>query len=329
MFRYSDGTAFRFDYGRTADPYESKVTMSTHQLGRQITAVKPITVPSADRGIELQVKVTAPVSGENLPVIVFSHGNAWSLDGYEPLVDRWAAAGFAVVQPTHLDSRRNGIGFDDPRFGTIWRVRVADLHAILDNLDAVLAQAGGLDARIDHGRIAAVGHSWGAQTVGTLLGARVLDADGVPGEDLSHPAVTAGALIAATGTGDSLTPFAAEHLPFMRPDYSTTTTPALIVAGGKDQSALSTRGPDWFTDAYHLSPAPKSLLTIAEGEHTLGGVAGEKVAETTDEDPARAALVADAVSAYLLDAFKLDATAWTSLHAEAAASGGAWSIAGK
>jgi dienelactone hydrolase len=303
--------------------------MSINQLGRQVIAVKPITVPSADRGIELQVKVTAPVSGENLPLIVFSHGNAWSLDGYEPLVDRWAANGFVVVQPTHLDSRRNGIGFDDPRFGTIWRVRIADLHAILDNLDGILVQAGGLDVRIDHDRIAAVGHSWGGQTVGTLLGARVFDAAGVPGEDFSHPAVTAGALIAATGTGDTLTPFAAEHLSFMKPDYSTMTTPALVIAGGKDQSAMSTRGPDWFTDAYHLSPAPKSLLTITEGEHTLGGVAGEQVAETTDEDPALVALVADAISAYLLDTFKLDGTAWTALHQDATASDGAWSIDSK
>jgi len=150
----------------------------------------------------------------------------------------------------------------------------------------------------------------------------------MPGEDFSHPAIKAGALIAATGTGDTLTPFAAEHLPFMKPDYSTMTTPALVIAGGKDQSAMSTRGPDWFTDAYHLSPAPKSLLTIAEGEHTLGGVAGEQVAETTDEDPARVALVADAISAYLLDAFTLDGTAWTALH-EDAAGNGAWSIDGK
>ena len=65
------------------------------------------------------------------------------------------------------------------------------------------------------------------------------------------------------------------------------TIPALVVAGGKDQSAMSTRGPDWFTDAYHLSPAPKRLLSIADGEHTLGGIAGEAVKETTDEDPAR------------------------------------------
>ncbi|WP_432147794.1 alpha/beta hydrolase family protein [Streptomyces sp. bgisy029] len=303
--------------------------MSSHPLARPVVAVKPIAVPAPGRGLGLQVKVTAPLSGQGLPVIVFSHGNAWSLDGYGPLVDRWAAAGFVVVQPTHLDSRRNGIGWEDPRFATIWRVRIADLHAVLDGLDGILREAGGLEARVDRGRVAIVGHSWGAQSAGAILGARVLDADGVPGEDFSHPAVSAGALIAATGTGDTLTPFAAEHLPFMRPDYSTMTTPALVVAGGRDQSQLSTRGPEWFTDAYHLSPSPKALLAIAEGEHTLGGLAGEMVAETTDEDPARVALVADAVSAYLLDAFGLDATAWAALGEAGASGDGAWTIARK
>ncbi|MEW1690650.1 alpha/beta hydrolase family protein [Streptomyces sp. NPDC091265] len=303
--------------------------MSSHHLGRRIVAVKPLTVPAPGRGVGLQVKVTAPLSGQNLPVIVFSHGNAWSLDGYEPLVDRWAAAGFVVVQPTHLDSRRNGLGWDDPRFATIWRVRIADLHAVLDGLDEILIQAGGLEARVDRERIAVVGHSWGAQTAGALLGARVLDADGTPGEDFSHAAVSAGALIAAAGTGDTLTPFAVEHLPFMRPDFSTMTTPALVVAGGKDRSQLSTRGPEWFTDAYHLGPAPKSLLTIADGEHTLGGLAGEMVAETTDEAPDRVALVAGAISAYLLDAFKLDDAGWTGLNDAAEAGDGTWSISSK
>lgn len=303
--------------------------MPTHQPEQQILAFKPITVPAAGRGFDIQVKVTAPAAGAQLPVIVFSHGNGWSMDGYEPLVDQWARAGFVVIQPTHLDSRRIGVGFDDPRFGSIWRVRIADLHAILDNLDDILAQAGRLNTRIDHGRVAAVGHSWGAQTVGTLLGARVFDADGNPGEDFSHPAVKVGALIAATGTGDTLTPFAAKHLPFMKPDYSTMTFPALVIAGGKDQSAMSTRGPDWFTDAYHLSPAPKSLLTITEGEHTLGGLAGEKVAETTDEDPARVALVANAVSAYLRNTFALDVHPWASFRQQAADIDGAYSIESK
>lgn len=305
--------------------------MSGNRLDQQLIAVKPVPVPvpaAVGREIGLHVKVTAPTTGQNLPVIVFSHGNQWSMDGYEPLVDRWAAAGFAVVQPTHLDSRRNGIGFGDPKFGTIWRVRIADLHAVLDNLDAILTRAAGLDTRVDHDRVAVVGHSWGAQTAGTLLGAGVLDPDS-KGEDFTHAAVKAGVLIAATGTGDSLTPFAAEHLPFMKPDYSTMSTRALIIAGGKDQSAMSTRGPEWFTDAYHLSPGRKSLLTIADGEHTLGGVAGEAVAETTDEDPARVALVADAVAAYLLDAFGLGGGHWAELDKGTATSGGAYLIESK
>ncbi|MEU2468288.1 alpha/beta fold hydrolase [Streptomyces sp. NPDC012486] len=301
---------------------------SSHLLNHQIVSVRPISVPSPGRGIDLQVRVTAPRSGQNLPVIVFSHGNAWSLDGYEPLVGRWSAAGFIVVQPTHLDSRRNAIAWDDPRFATIWRVRITDLHAVLDHLDDVLAQAG-LEARADRERIAVVGHSWGAQTAGALLGARVLDAEGVAGEDFSHSAVSAGALIGATGTGDTLTPFAVENLPFMKPDFSTMTAPALVIAGGKDDSQLSTRGPEWFTDAYHLSPAPKSLLSLTEAEHTMGGIAGEKVAETTDEDPARVALTADAISAYLRAALNLDAAEWAALNSTAEGRGDTWSLVSK
>ena len=287
---------------------------TTPAVARQVISVKPVVVPTTDRGIDLQVKVTAPVDGSDLPVIVFSHGNAWSMDGYEPLVDRWAAAGFVVVQPTHLDSRRHGIGFDDPRFATIWRVRITDLHAVIDGLRVILAQVSGLDERVDHERLAVVGHSWGAQTAGTLLGARVLDTEGNPGEDFSRPAVKAGALIAATGAGDALTPFAIEFLPFARPDFSTMTTPTLVIAGGRDQSAMSTRGPEWFTDAYHLSPAPKQLLTIAGGEHLFGGISGEAARDTTDEDPATVALVADAVSSYLLDALGVETGAWRAVR---------------
>lgn len=284
----------------------------------QTIAIKPIVVPADGRAFELQVKVTAPVHGTDLPVIVFSHGNAWSMDGYEPLVDRWSAAGFVVVQPTHLDSRRFGIGFDDERFGTIWRVRIADLHGVLDHLGHVLEQAG-LTARVDQTRVALVGHSWGAQTVGALLGARVVDDAGNPGRDFSRDGIKAGVLIAATGTGDSLTPFAVEHLSFMRPDYSTMSTPALVIAGEKDQSKMSTRGPDWFLDAYHLSPAPKQLMVVPDGEHTLGGIAGEAVAETTDTDPARVALVAEAVSAYLFDVLGVHTNAWSTFRVAAEA----------
>ncbi|MFD3945656.1 alpha/beta hydrolase family protein [Streptomyces sp. NPDC058579] len=276
-----------------------------------VVSAKPVLLPaSRGRGEDLQVRVSAPATGRDLPVVVLSHGFGSSMDGYAPLADHWAAHGFVVVQPTHLDSRTLGIPAEDPRTPLIWRIRVEDLTRVLDGLDALEAAVPGLAGRVDHERVAVAGHSWGAQTVSTLLGARVLDADGVPGEDLSDPRVKAGVLLAATGLGDDLTPWAAEHFPFMRPSFTTMTTPALVVAGDKDQSHLSTRGPDWFTDPYTYSPGPKSLLTLFGAEHSLGGISGYEVAETTDENPARVALIQRLTTAYLRGALSGEDAGW-------------------
>ncbi|MER6780447.1 MULTISPECIES: chlorophyllase [unclassified Streptomyces] len=276
-----------------------------------VVSAAPVLLPAPDgRGEDLQVRVRAPATGGDLPVIVFSHGFGWSMNGYAPLADHWAAQGFVVVQPTHLDSRTLGIPHEDPRTPRIWRIRVEDLGLVLDGLDVLEAAVPGLGGRVDHGRVAVAGHSWGAQTASTLLGARVLGADGVPGEDMSDPRVKAGVLLALPGLGDSLTPFAAENLPFMKPSFDTMTTPALIVAGDEDDSALSTRGPDWFTDAYAHGPAGKSLLTLFGAEHSLGGIPGTEVAETTDESPARVALLQRLTTAYLRSALGLGDTGW-------------------
>ncbi|MEW1648477.1 chlorophyllase [Streptomyces sp. NPDC091219] len=275
-----------------------------------IVSVKPVTLPAPGRGEDLQVRVSAPVTGDGLPVVVFSHGYGQSMDGYAPLADHWAAQGFVVVQPTHLDSRTLALPQEDPRFPRIWRFRVEDLTRVLDELDVLEASVPGLAGRVDHDRVAVAGHSWGAQTASTLLGARVLDPDGVPGEDLSDPRVTAGVLLALTGLGDTLSPFAAEHFPFMRPSFTTMTAPALIVAGDHDDSPLSTRGPDWFTDPYTYSPGDKTLLTLFGAEHSLGGVAGREMAETTDENPARVALLQQLTTAYLRSALHPEDTGW-------------------
>lgn len=281
-----------------------------------IVSVKPVVLPAPGRGEDLQVRVSAPAIGRDLPVVVFSHGFGWSLDGYAPLVDFWAGHGFVVVQPTHLDSRTLGITPDDPRFPDIWRFRVEDLTRILDQLDLIETSVPGLDGRIDRSRIAAAGHSWGGQTVSMLLGARVLDPSGRPGEDMSDARVRAGVLLATTGVGGAdLTPFAAEHLPFLNPSFAGMTTPALVVAGDHDQSALSTRGPDWFTDPYSLSPGSKSLLTLFGAEHSLGGIPGYGVAETTDESPGRVALVQRLTWAYLRSALDLDELSWPAARA--------------
>ncbi|MFB7918173.1 alpha/beta hydrolase family protein [Streptomyces sp. NPDC056061] len=297
---------------------ESSIPNERRSTGAPVTVIsaRPVVLSAPGRGEDLQVRLSAPATGGDLPVIVFSHGYGWSMNGYAPLADHWAAQGFVVVQPTHLDSRTLGIPAEDPRTPRMWRHRIEDLTRVLDGLDTLQAAVPGLAGRLDRDRIAVAGHSWGAQSASALLGARVLDADGTPGEDMSDPRAKAGVLLALTGLGDDLTPFAAEHFPFMRPSFATMAAPALVVAGDKDQSHLSTRGPDWFTDPYTLSPGPKSLLTLFGAEHSLGGIPGYEVAETTDENPARVALIQHLTTAFLRSTllgedsdWKADATA--------------------
>jgi len=272
-----------------------------------VISVRPVTLAAPDRGQDLQVRVSAPTTGHDLPVVVFSHGMTLSMDDYAPLAGFWAARGFVVIQPTHLDS----LGLADPRTPLIWRIRTDDLTCILDQLDTIEADVPGLAGRIDHDRIAAAGHSWGAQTASTLAGARVAGADGTPGESMADPRVRAAVLLCLPGTGGAdLTPLAAEYFSFMSPDFAEMKTPSLIVAGDHDDSPLTMRGQDWFTDGYRLSPGATDLLTLFGAEHGLGGIQGYNDTRTTDESPERVALIQQATLAYLRTALGVDDGAW-------------------
>ncbi|MEU6731647.1 chlorophyllase [Streptomyces physcomitrii] len=277
-----------------------------------VVSVKPLVLPAPDRGEDLRVRVSAPVTGGELPIVLFAHGYGSSLEGYGPLTDYWAARGFAVIQPTHLDSRTVGLPAGDPRTPRIWRLRSADLRRILDGLDVVEAAVPGLAGRLDRSRVAVAGHSFGGQTAGTLLGLRVREPGTEEVPDLSDPRVKAGVLLATAGRGGTdLTPFAAGQFPFMNPDFTHLTTPALVVAGDRDDSPLSVRGPEWTADPYHLSPGAEGLLTLHGAEHSLGGIPGYEAAETTDENPARLALLQQVTWAYLRHALGIDSSGWT------------------
>lgn len=147
--------------------------------GPSIT-VRPVVLPAPDRGADLRLRVTAPLDGTGLPVLLFSHGFGMSMDAYGPVVDYWAAHGVVVVQPTHLDSVSLGLAPDDPRGPRIWRYRIEDLVLLLDELDTVLGSVPGLAGRVDVSRVAVGGHSYGATTASALLGARVLAPAGNP-----------------------------------------------------------------------------------------------------------------------------------------------------
>ena len=286
-----------------------------------VLAVSPVTISASGRGLDLEMKVTAPVTGRDLPVILLSHGHGPSLyipslHGYGPLADFWAAHGFVVIQPTHLNSKVAGLDPSAPGGPTFWRSRVEDMTRILDRLDEVEAQVPTLAGRTDTARIAAAGHSLGGQTVGMLLGARLTDphAQGATNVDLKDSRIKAGVLMAAPGCGGrDLAGILATNpaFSFLNPDFSDLTTPTLVIVGDADASPhLTPRGPDWHADAYRLSPGADCLLTLSGGKHGLGGIAGYEAAETTDEDPNRLAAVQRMSWAYLRSALYPADPAW-------------------
>ena len=297
-----------------------------------VSAYSPLVMPVPGRAAELEMRVSFPAPGlsstelpatrQALPILLLSHGHGQSnylssLHGYGPLADFYAAHGFVVIQPTHLDSKTLGLDPSGPEGALHWRSRAEDMHFILDHLEQIEAAVPGLSGRLDKSKIAAVGHSLGGHTVGLLSGMRVTDPLDGQEYNLSDSRITAKVMIAPPGGGSDLEAFASEHYPILRGTrFDEMTSPALVVAGDQDVSPgfFSARA-SWRADAYTLSPGPKCLLTIYGGQHILGGISGYDAAETSDENPERVAAVQRMTWAYLRSQLYPEDRAWDAAQA--------------
>jgi predicted dienelactone hydrolase len=146
------------------------------------------------------VRLYWPEGSKPVPLVVFSHGIGGSRRGYSYLGEYFAANGIASLHLQHVGSDRSlWTGSMISLLGRLQDAaqerealeRVRDLSFALD---AVLAHEE-YGKRIDRGRIAAAGHSYGANTAMLAAGASVLR-DGRRLE-LRDPRVTAALLLSA------------------------------------------------------------------------------------------------------------------------------------
>ena len=199
-----------------------------------VLSLSPVVLPAPGRAgrlhIDLQIRVSAPTAGRDLPIILLSHGHGRS---NHLLVERlrsarqfWAAHGLVVIQPHSFGLKDAEPRSKRPEGPLFWRSRVEDMKRILDQLTLIEASFPGLSGRLDRCRIAVAGHSMGGHTASMLLGARLTDPEDGTIIDMAEPRIKAGVLLAAPGNGGAdLSAFASEHYPFFpKPSFAETTT---------------------------------------------------------------------------------------------------------
>lgn len=259
----------------------------------------------------LELRLTAPATGDRLPIVILSHGYGPSFyvaskDGYAHMAQFWAERGFAVIQPTHASSRVGGLPGDAEGAPFFWRERVAEIRTIIDRLSDIEEHAPAVSGRLDHNRIAAVGHSLGGHTVSLLLGAQL------HGETFKDSRIKAGILLTAPGRGGKdLTTENAERFPFFEVNFSHMVTPTLVVCGADDDPRFTSRGPEWHADAYHDGVGAHSLLTLHGVGHGLGGIAGLDAKETEIEAPDSLEATKRLTLAWLRTQLGYDNNAWS------------------
>ena len=281
-----------------------------------IIAFSPVILPVAGRYVDLEMKVSAPASGSNLPIILLSHGHGASnflssYRGYGPLADFFASHGFVVIQPTHQDSKTLTLDPSIPESPLFWKSRAEDMKYILDHLDEIISTVPGLSGRVDKTSVAAIGHSMGGQTVAMLAGMEVNDSATGKIVNAAEPRLKARVLIGVSGGPEGFNGAARQRYPVLAAgNFRTMTLPALIVNGDKDKNLMFSDVDDWRADAYYQSPGTKDLLTVFGAEHIFGGISGYDALETSDENPERVAFVCETIMAYLQTAFNPKDRSW-------------------
>lgn len=215
-----------------------------------------LTDPERDRDVPIRVYFQKDPS-ESLPVIFVSHGIGESRESYEWLGRSIAAAGYAVIHPTHRGTDRAKLEegwyalYKATKDVNNWRNRALDITFILDRMPEIGDRVE--NAILDAERVGVVGHSAGAWTAAAIAG---LDLES--GENLGDQRVDAIAPLSMPKTKSITGPEA----------WKSITMPALHMTGTCDRQII------WWTFVEdrrapweNAEASDQFLLTLPGGRH--------------------------------------------------------------
>lgn len=222
---------------------------------------------AADDERELSVDLYYPETGENYPLLLFSHGNWSDKNSYDRLIEHWVSHGYVVIATNHLDccGAVSGI-FNSLRYGQFGLIeaRVADLRRLLASIPELEDRLAPFRGKADMQRIAATGHSFGAFTAQQLGGAGTFDPERESYVFFQEPQIKAVVALSPPGPMfDTITEKSWQKL----------SAPTLVTTGTWD--IQPSFWPDWRMHLMSFEgaiPGDKYALVVEGADHFLGNL---------------------------------------------------------
>ena len=255
-----------------------------------------LSVPEGGR--QMPLRVVYPERGGRFPVIVLSHGTFSSGKRYDRVAMHWAARGYIVILPDHIDANFGVVPTKNEDMYGVSRSRVADMSIVLNALQQIEERIASLQGRMNRQQLIAAGHSFGTQVAMLVTGLRI--------KNPTNNAVTEAdekrfnLLIMLSDPGKmALMP---EHT------WKGSAVPTFLATGTEDYGLMGDgrRAAEYQNEILSVGDEPdavKYLLLIDKGDHYFGGLIHKEV----DAEPDHEGLaIFNATSTAFLDAYAKD-----------------------